>query len=479
MRPRILPRPVVWALTAVLSCGCLAPQQPRTEATVTTFVHVNVVPMDREEILRDHTVVVVGDRIESLGPSTSLSPPPGSSVIDGSGKYLMPGLADMHVHLPHNADAGPGVLELFVANGVTTVRNMWGVPVHLQWRSRVAAGEMLGPTIYTTGPITDGDPPLWPGSALVTEPEQAEPELLAQRAAGYDAMKVMTNLRPEVYEAILVASEEHNFPVYGHAPSRVGLLGALGRGQRSFEHLDDAVVELTPDDSPVRSNLVGAFEEHDFRAIFDAPYGAASFAGIPTLAAQIAGSGVWVCPTLVVQQRFLASPKEFEVLRRSRAVSFVDPDKREEWEAFEGRRPSYLSEEGVKRGLSLHTTLLEALHDAGAQLLVGTDTRNPYVVPGFAVHDELSNFVAAGMTPYEALKAATRDAAEFLGALEEFGTVGAGRRADLILVEADPLEDVANAAKRVGVMLAGRWLAEAELQEILQMLADKHAGVPE
>ena len=143
------------------------------------------------------------------------------------------------------------------------------------------------------------------------------------------------------------------------------------------------------------------------------------------------------------------------------------------------RRTSFLSEDGRRRGLSLETALLGALHDAGARLLLGTDTPNQYVVAGFSVHDELNNFVAAGMTPYEALNAATRNAAEFLGALEEFGTVAAGQRADLILVEADPLEDVANAAKRVGVMLRGRWLAEAELQGILQMIADQYVELPE
>lgn len=459
---------------ALLSSACLVPRQPGPEATVTTFVHVNVVPMDREGILRDHTVVVAGDRIESLGPSASLSPPHGSRVIDGTGKYLIPGLADMHVHLARDADADPDLLALFVANGVTTVRNMWGVPNHLQWRSQIAAGELLGPTIYTTGPITDGDPPLWPGSALVTEPEQAEPELLAQKAAGYDAMKVMTNLRPEAYYAVLKASAKHGFPVYGHVPSRVGLRAALGQGQRSFEHLLDLVYALVPDDSPVRSNIVEGFEQRDPRTIFDAAFRAASSDGIPTLAAEIASSGVWICPTLVVHQRFLAGPGEFETLRRSLLLSFVAPDRRESWESLMTRRPSYLSDDGMRRGLSLETALLEALHDADARLLLGTDTPNPYVVAGFSVHDELSNFVAAGMTPYEALSAGTRDAAEFLGALDEFGTVRTGQRADLLLVEADPLEDVADAAKRAGVMLRGRWLPETEVQEMLQMLADRY-----
>ncbi len=195
---------VLALLLATLGCR-RAPDPESGVEGVVAFVNVNVIPMDRERVVTDQTVIVRSGRIQEIGSTSRVEVPDRAVVIDGRGKYLMPGLADMHVHLPRDADADPDALGLFVANGVTTVRNMWGAPVHLQWRSQITARELLGPTIYTTGPITDGDPPLWPGSALVTEPEQAEPELLAQKAAGYDAMKVMTNLRPEVYDAILVA----------------------------------------------------------------------------------------------------------------------------------------------------------------------------------------------------------------------------------------------------------------------------------
>ena len=173
---------------------------------------------------------------------------------------------------------------------------------------------------------------------------------MRKRAAGYDAMKVMTNLRPEVYDAILAASAKHEFPVDGHAPTRVDLRRALGQGQRSFEHLLDFSYALLPDDSSVRSELVRAYERKDFGAIFDAPYRAASSSGIPTLAAEIASSGVWICPTLVVTQRFLTGPVELEALRRSPVLAFVPPDTREGWEAFMARRPSFLSEDGMQRG---------------------------------------------------------------------------------------------------------------------------------
>lgn len=171
------------------------------------FVHASVVPMNREVVLADHTVLVRGDRIVEVGPARDVAVPGDALVIQCAGKFLVPGLADMHVHLEDYEDG----LVLFVANGVTTVRNMWGRPEHLDWRRLIEGGEVLGPTIHTTGPITDGEPPLWEGSAVVTTPDEGEREVLAQVEAGYDALKVMTNLRPEVFAALLRASREHDF----------------------------------------------------------------------------------------------------------------------------------------------------------------------------------------------------------------------------------------------------------------------------
>jgi imidazolonepropionase-like amidohydrolase len=409
-----------------------------------------------------------------------LSIPDGATRIDARGKYLMPGLADMHVHLAHDDEADPDALVVFLAAGVTTVRNMWGQPVHLEWRKRINDGDLLGPNIYSTGPITDGDPPFWKGSTVVRTPDEAAKEVAAQKRAGYDGIKVFTNLSPDVYKAILDAAREHDLPVYGHVPTRVGLKRALTSGQKSFEHLIDFTYALLPDDSPVRAQLVGLWGhtgKPNWRGMFLDPYEQADRTKIPSLAAKVAAAGVWICPTLVVDQNLASVATEFEQLRSDPMMRYVPPQERTGWE----RTARFLSTGEVndpaimKHGYNTMLIAVKALHDAGARLILGTDTPNPFVIPGFSIHKALQHFVDAGLTPYEAIKAGTHDAAEFLDSLNVWGIVAVGRRADLVLVEVNPLEDVASASKQVAVMVRGRWFPKTELQAKLDALAEKYA----
>jgi len=218
---------------------------PDSKDQLLAFINVNVVSMISERAMADQTVLIRGDRIESIQPSTTAEVPDNATRIPGRDKYLMPGLADMHVNFIGEEDH----LALFIANGVTTVRNMFGSPKELDWRKRVKDGSLFGPTIYTTGPITDGDPPYRPGSAVVTTQKEAEEEVATQKEAGYDGMKVLDNLQPEVYQTILSTVTKLGFPVYGHVPVRVGMERALGMGQESFEHMNDFLYALIPSDA--------------------------------------------------------------------------------------------------------------------------------------------------------------------------------------------------------------------------------------
>lgn len=207
------------------------------------------------------------------------------------------------------------------------------------------------------------------------------------------------------------------------------------------------------------------------------PYEQADRTRIPDLAAKAAEAEVWICPTLSLSKIMAANAAEFDKRRSDPTMRYVPPQERSFWEQ---RAHFYTSDEHndpaiMKRGFETMLIVVKALHDAGARLILGTDTPNPFVVPGFSVHEELKHFVDAGLTPYEAIKAATRDAAEFVNALDEWGTVAIGRRADLILFDANPLDDVANVSKLVGVMLRGRWYTQAELQAKLDVLAEKYA----
>jgi imidazolonepropionase-like amidohydrolase/pimeloyl-ACP methyl ester carboxylesterase len=418
--------------------------------------------MDHERVLPHQTVVVSGDRITNIGPAPKVQVPEAAVVIDGRGRYLMPGLADMHAHVLVEDE-----LILFIANGVTTARNMAGGPEHLAWRARIKQGDLVGPTIYTAGPFIDGDPPEWPDSTVVTTHEQAQDAVSAQKKAGYDFLKVYNSLTREAYDALTQVAKSHGIPVTGHVPRDVGLHRALAARQRCIEHLDGYEVALISDDAPSIDRK--AFAHLFFWLHLDT-------SKIPDLVCKTREAGTWNCPTLIVPQRWV-SPDEATALLKRDEFRYVAP------EMLEYHLPgnNYLKDftpelfEAAAAGDRVRKRLTKALHDGGARILLGTDCANPLVIHGFSLHEELRNFVDAGLTPYQAIKAGTHDAAEFFDALDEFGTVTEGRRGDLLLLEENPLDNVSNVAKRLGVMVRGKWYPQAELQARLEALAEKYA----
>jgi imidazolonepropionase-like amidohydrolase len=423
---------------------------------VTAFVHVAVVPMDRERILDGWTVLVADRRIRELGPASAVAIPKHATVIDGRGKYLMPGLADMHAHTWEEED-----FPLLLANGVTTIRNMFGGRTHVQWKERIAAGELASPTIYTAGPIIDGNPPIWPG-AVVENAAQAQRTVAEQHAAGYDFLKVYVRLSREAYEAVIQEGKARGMFVAGHVPDSVGLSAALRSGIKSIEHLSGYEMLARKEGGPGEEASWARLDESQFADI----------------AQQTAKSGTWNCPTLVLFQHRVASA-ESEYLRKLLArpeMRYVSPEIVRSWYP----ENNYLKHSTPARAASsrekgdvVRKKLVKALHDAGARLLLGTDYGNPFVVPGFSLQLELRNFVDAGLSPFEAIRAGTASAAEFMNAASEWGTVAAGRRADLILLEGNPLEDVSNISNPAGVMVRGTWYSRAELMSELEKQAER------
>ena len=416
------------------------------------FTHVNVVPMDREVVLENQTVVVRQGVIEAMGDLGEVDLPEDALIIEGEGKYLMPGLVDMHVHIQEENE-----LLLFVANGVTTVRNMWGNTglIHLlgnadqlELREKINKGELFGPTIYTSGPILESPPSKNPFMKLIRSKEDARNVVTKLAGDGYDFIKVYDHLAPEIYAAILETAEEHTIPVVGHVPHEVGLDTVLQGGQSSIEHLTgyidmDAAELIIPEDE------VDHYVEKSREA------------------------GVWVVPTIVLHQ-YAISVDDIESVEKRPELKYISPRMMRVWRFFtktlEDSR-TYQGPDYPDQMVALATRMTSELHRGGVGILLGTDTDNGYLIPGLSLHEELQHLVNAGLSPYEAIKAGTRDAAEALGKLDEFGTVNMGKRADLILVERNPLEDAANVNQRVGVMLRGQWLPESQLQEMLGELA--------
>jgi len=419
--------------------------------------------MDRERVLPGQTVIVRGGRIAVIGSAATTEIPADAIRLDCRGKYLMPGLADMHVHI-----LGVDQLGLLVANGVTTVRNMVGTPAHLLWRNQIKRGELPGPTIYTAGPMIDGSPPAFPFfSAVVRTPKQARQTVAAQQEAGYDFLKVFKGVPRDAYDALMEAARTSEMAVVGHVPDAVGIERALAAGQRSLEHLCGYETYLERADSPTAGRM-----DFDSRGL---AWHRVDGGRIADIVNKTREAGAWNCPTLVVHRKRMTRQQARRELNMP-YMKYVNPGLRTAWLL---RSPEVSEDvtEDDRQGRRARGMLLKALDDAGARVLLGTDSATSFVVHGFSIHEELQNFVDAGLTPYEAIRTGTHDAAEFLGALDEWGMVAVGRRADLILLDANPLEDVAHVSGRVGVMVRGRWYPEDELQAELDALAEKYADV--
>jgi hypothetical protein len=347
---------------------------------------------------------------------------------------------------------------MFLANGVTTVRNMDGRPYILEWKRRIARSDLPGPTIHTAGPLLDGDPPLRSDNTIVRAPADARAIVLAQEAAGYDFIKVYTNLSREAYVAILATARERRLQVAGHVPRTVSWNEALNAGQATIEHLGDYDEVIEADDSPFKGRFVW------FKRFLGMPVHPAK---ITAIAQRQARSGVWTVPTLIQADREIARPEDVRAWIESPEMSYIPDEGRSFWREQVQRATARMDEDDwilVARGRANRLALVRALHESGTHLMAGTDTPNPFVVPGFSLAAELANLTAAGLSPVDAIAASTREAARFLGQINEWGTVERGKRADLLLLDANPLDNIANVRAIAGVVVRGRWLSEGDLK---------------
>ena len=458
-------------LLVLVTFNTLFVQSAAARQQAIAFINVNVVPFDRERVLPGQTVIVRDGRIAEIGAAEKTKVPAGTLQIDGRGKYLMPGLSDMHVHLfpgsGQQDDLTSQQFQLFLANGVTTIRNMIGKPEHVQLRERVAKGELLGPSIYTAGPPLLGN--------NVPTPEAAENAVVDQKKAGYDLLKVHEGLSPETYAAIVTTAKRVGIPLAGHVTATVGLKRALDAQQSSIEHLDGYLQAMVADNSPVKPApsqvVLGPVLEHIDES------------KISALAAATRKASVWNDPTLTLFKLVVSDAKPEDYLKWPE-MQYIPAKMREGFakqkESTVGN-PAPLSER--QRYINLRNKVLVALHAAGAKLLIGPDSPQFFLVPGFATHRELESFVEAGLSPYQALEAATRNPAEYFAESmkisRDFGTVEVGLRADLILLDANPLQSVANLSKRSGVMVRGRWLPESELRKMLENVATLNRQNPQ
>lgn len=448
-------RRVLPLLCLLIASGCNS-AGPTTDASSTppsngapesiAFVDVSVIPMTAPGVTAGQTVIVTGDRIVAVGPAATVRVPSGARVIDGSGKYLLPGLAEMHGHIPPPqapAQFTEDVLFLYVAAGITTVRGMLGHDGQLELKARAKEGAIVSPNLYLAGPSFSG------GS--INSAAEAVAKVRQQKREGWDLLKIHPGLTRPEFDAMARTAKEEGIRFGGHVPAEVGLAHAIEMGQETMDHVDGYIEHLEAQQNPVDEQRL---------------------AGIVRISKD---AGVWIVPTMALWETLygtadlatLQSYSELRYMPRQQVAQWVDAHKaRLADPAFNAAGSRNVIENRMK--------ILRALNDGGVRILMGTDAPQQFSVPGFALHRELERMSAAGMSPWDILRSGTSNVGEYFRNDDAFGTVAEGQRADLLLVDADPLENISNVARIAGVMTRGRWLSRHDIDARLAEIAARN-----
>ena len=412
---------------------------------VYAVVDVNVIPMDTERVLAHQVVIVRGDRIAAMGLVGSVRVPSGAIRIDGRNRYLIPGLFDMHVHVGDTTD-----LLLFLAKGFTTVRNLEGRPEHLEWRRLIRAGRLLGPDMFTSGPFTN--------LPQVATPDDARNAVLAQKAAGYDEIKIHGSVPAETYDTLCAAARRAGIPIVGHAPRNLPFGAMVRCPQVEISHAEEFIYGYF------------AYDVSDSAA-----------RRIPQAADSARRAGMHVTATLVTYRRILAQVENLDSLMAVTPTRYVRPAELVTWQRENNRYVRNWTAGDLPKLRArwrFQVELVRALVRAGVPVMTGSDAIGPMWVPGWASQEELRIFVdEVGMSPYEALRAATTVPAAFLGEANEVGTIALGKRADLVLLEGNPLTDIRQTERIAGVLVRGRWLSRDEIATRLDAVARDNARI--
>ncbi len=425
---------------------------PNAAAETTAFINVNLIAMVDDRVTPAQTVIVSDGRIATIGPVDVTELPRDAMVVDGTDRYLLPGLVEMHGDISGTRSASlDSTLGLFVANGVTTVRGMLGQPAHLELRQKILDQSVLGPRLITSGPAFNGN--------TVDGAQQAMQRVGTQSQAGYDFLRIGPGLSRAEFMAIAATANKLGIPFAGDVPSDVGVPAALEAGIATIDHFEGYMQTLiSPHEAP--SGGLGGF----FGLLLAAH---ADETRIAAIAAATAEAGVWNVPTESLFENF-ANDVAPEDMRRWPEMKYVSAATVSQWV---DAKQQFLDDEEFDielglRAIDLRRKLIMALHQAGAGLLLGSDSPQRFNVPGFALHRELSILVAAGLSPYEALRTGTVNPAIFFGTEAELGTIEVGKIADLVLLDQNPLSDIENIRRVHGTMLRGRWVSRPQLDVV-------------
>jgi len=427
----------------LLVCSFSVCSQGQKQVSRVLFRQANVIPMTEERVLQGQDVLIENGVIKAIS-SRRLKPDSTTQVIEARGKFLIPGLCDMHIHTDFGDEQQ---MRLYVTHGVTTVLDLNGSERDLKWRERMAKGELLGPTLYVSGKILDGDPKRT-DHVFVKDREAALAIVKQQAQAGYDFLKPYSNLSPEAYYAIVEAARQEHIRLVGHVPKKVGVLSVIRAKQDAIAHYEELYrffVDRSKDpwDKKPDPNR------------------------IPDLTRELLDNHVWVISTLSAMTNILdqaTDPQSFLARPEMRYVpaSYMR-DYQSDADSYPKRGEQWLAQNKIM--VPFLFQLAGELNKGGMPLMAGTDATNPIQIPGLSLHDELETLVKAGLCPYQALVAATRAPAQFLK--RNAGTIEQGRIADLVLLDGNPLSEIENSRKVRGVLLAGEmWLDQTSLEHL-------------
>ena len=436
------------------------------QSTSIYITHVTVIDTESGKELHDQTVAISGDRVSGVQDSNATAIPPEARVIDGSGKYLIPGLWDMHVH----GTDFDSTLPLYIANGVTGVREMWGPPDANKFRADLASKHLIAPHIYLGSPIVDGRPPVFPDSIAVGTADEARRVVVEQKQRGADFIKVYSFLSREAYFAIVDEAKRQNIPVDGHIPNSVSLWEATAAKQRTIEHLFGMELACSSREKELRPKFLKADPtKKTWDTLLLEAWQSYSEDRCHRLFTELKKNGTWPVPTLAVRHSFgLLNDPQFTSDNRVRYFSGEFRD----W--VTGKLDARMKESSaadfqvIRETFSAESRVTGELFRAGVPMLAGTDVGNPFCFPGFSLHDELALLVESGVSPLGALQMATRNPAEFMHATDKYGSVTPGKIADLVLLDADPLQDIHNTTKISAVFLSGTEFNRAALNQLLR-----------
>ena len=445
------------ALVVSLLCAGV-PSPAASQQAPIVFTGVSVIPMDRDTVLTGQMVIVENGRIAHVGPQRSA--PAGATTVDARGKFLMPGLAEFHAHVPSGQAAvhAHRTLLLYVLAGVTTARGMLGAPMHLALRDSIAAGTLLGPRLLTSGPAFNGN--------TATSPATAANMVRAQKAAGYDLLKIHPGVPRAAFDSLAAVANALQIPFAGHVPLEIGLDAALTSKYSTIDHLDGLVEAMHAGPGPLTPQVNGFFGLGIMRQLDQSRFDA--------IVGRIKASGVAMVPTQILMDNFTNDATGAELTSLPEFRYWI-PQQVTAWATF---KDNLLAEAEVpadqrQEFTALRRRFIKTLYDQGVPFLLGSDAPQLWNVPGFSAHRELAALVAAGLTPYQALRTGTVDVAKFMGEEGRSGVVRTGARADLLLLDANPLTDMANSLRINGVVVNGRWIGPAERERMLQALASR------